>query len=96
MSSTSVRSKYRAWGLRSCSDRSATRDGQDVHSRLLKLRNTVAAHTDASDVVRLILAVKEEPDRVVVRHLWTMAVPVDELAGFSKPSNIPTTSSPVA
>ncbi|GGD35663.1 hypothetical protein [Aureimonas glaciei] len=57
-------------------------DGQDVHSRLIKLRNTVAAHTDASDVVRLTLAVKEEPDRVVVRHLWTMAVPIDEIADF--------------
>ncbi|MDM8352797.1 hypothetical protein [Brevundimonas diminuta] len=57
-------------------------DGKDVHARLLKLRNTVAAHTDASDIVRLTLAVKEEPCRVVVRHLWTMAIPVDEIPDY--------------
>jgi len=59
-----------------------SKDGQDVHARLIKLRNTVAAHTDASDIVRLTLAVKEEPSRVVVRHLWTMAIPVDEIPDY--------------
>jgi len=57
-------------------------DGKQVHERLIGLRNSVAAHTDASDIVRLTLAVKDEPERRVVRHLWTMAVPVDEVADF--------------
>lgn len=57
-------------------------DGKQVHERLIGLRNSVAAHTDASDFVRLTLAVKEEPERLVIRHLWTMAVPVNEIEGF--------------
>jgi len=57
-------------------------DGKQVHKRLIGLRNSIAAHTDASDIVRLTLAVKEEPDRLVIRHLWTMAVPVNEIADF--------------
>ena len=57
-------------------------DGKQVHERLITLRNSIAAHTDASDIVRLTLAVKDEPERLVVRHLWTMAVPVDEIADF--------------
>jgi hypothetical protein len=57
-------------------------DGKQVHERLIGLRNSVAAHTDASDIVRLTLAVKEEPERLVIRHLWTMAVPVNEIEGF--------------
>lgn len=57
-------------------------DGKAVHERLLGLRNSFAAHTDQSDIVRLTLAVKDEPDRIVIRHLWTMAVPLDEVADF--------------
>lgn len=57
-------------------------DGKEVHERLTGLRNSIAAHTDASDIVRLTLAVKDEPDRLVIRHLCTIAVPVDEIADF--------------
>ena len=57
-------------------------DGKEVHARLIALRNSIAAHTDASDIVRLTLAVKDEAERLVIRHLWTMAVPVDEIADF--------------
>jgi hypothetical protein len=57
-------------------------DGKQVHERLIGLRNSIAAHTDASDIVRLTLAVKDEPERLVIRHLWTMAVPVNEIADF--------------
>lgn len=57
-------------------------DGKEVHERLIGLRNSIAAHTDASDIVRLTLAVKEEPERLVIRHLWTMAVPVNEIDDF--------------
>lgn len=60
----------------------ASDDGKEVHERLIALRNSIAAHTDTSDIVRLTLAVKDEPKRLVVRHLWTMAVPVDEIADF--------------
>lgn len=34
-------------------------DGKQVHERLIGLRNSIAAHTDASDIVRLTLAVKD-------------------------------------
>ncbi|KGJ18046.1 hypothetical protein [Paracoccus sanguinis] len=57
-------------------------DGKQIHERLIGLRNSIAAHTDASDIVRLTLAVKEEAERLVIRHLWTMAVPVNEIADF--------------
>jgi len=35
-------------------------DGKEVHARLIALRNSIAAHTDASDIVRLTLAVQDE------------------------------------
>lgn len=57
-------------------------DGKKVHERLIALRNSIAAHTDASDIVRLTLAIKDEPGRLIIRHLWTMAVPVDETDDF--------------
>ena len=57
-------------------------DGKEVHQRLITLRNTVAAHTDRSDLVRLTLAVREEKDRIVIRHLSTTALPLNELPDF--------------
>ncbi|WP_423416165.1 hypothetical protein RLW55_08620 [Hyphomicrobium sp. B1] len=57
-------------------------DGIEVHRRLIELRNTIAAHTDKSDLVRLTLAAKDEPDRVIIRHLSTSALPLDELPDF--------------
>jgi hypothetical protein len=57
-------------------------DGKQVHERLVDLRNSIAAHTDTSDIIRLTMAVKDEPERLVIRHLWTMAVPIDEIADF--------------
>lgn len=57
-------------------------DGKQVHERLIALRNSIAAHTDASDIVRLTLPVKDEPERLIIRHLWTMAVPVNEIDDF--------------
>lgn len=56
--------------------------GMAVHQRLLKLRNKYAAHTDETDLVRLTLAVKEEPDRIIVRHLSTSALPTPEIPDF--------------
>ena len=57
-------------------------DGMEVHTRLNELRNTIAAHTDRSDLVRLTLAVKDESTRVVIRHLSTMAMPTNEIPDF--------------
>lgn len=59
-----------------------SKDGMEVHTRLNQLRNTIAAHTDRSDLVRLTLAVKNEPTRVVIRHLSTTAMPTDEIPDF--------------
>lgn len=53
-----------------------------VHARMLNLRNTFAAHTDHSELVRLTLAVREEADRILVRHLATSAMPMSEIEGF--------------
>lgn len=57
-------------------------EGMTIHRRLIELRNTIAAHTDQSDLMRLTLAVKEESDRVLVRHLLTNAIPIDEVPDF--------------
>lgn len=57
-------------------------DGMAIHRRLVELRNTIAAHTDKSDLVRLTLAVKDEPERVVIRHLATNAMPANEIPDF--------------
>jgi hypothetical protein len=57
-------------------------DGMEVHQRLIMLRNTIAAHTDKSDLIRLTLAVRDEPERIVVRHLLTHAIPGNEVTDF--------------
>ena len=57
-------------------------EGMDVHARLISIRNSVAAHTDQSDLVRLTLAVREDGDRILVRHLSTSALPLNEVADF--------------
>jgi hypothetical protein len=59
-----------------------SKDGMEVHERLIELRNTIAAHTDKSNLVRLTLAVKEESERIIVRHLQTMAMPTNEVPDF--------------
>lgn len=56
-----------------------SKDGMEVHTRLKEFRNTIAAHTDKSDLIRLTLAVKDEPTRIVIRHLSTMALPTNEI-----------------
>ena len=57
-------------------------DGMEVHERLIEIRNAVAAHTDKSNLVRLTLAVREEADKIVVRHLQTTAMPTNEIPDF--------------
>lgn len=57
-------------------------EGMEIHRRLIELRNIVAAYTGKSDLVRITLAAKEEPDRVLIRHLTTVTVPRDEIPDF--------------
>ena len=57
-------------------------DGMQVHSRLMSLRNTFAAHADRNDLVRATLAVRDEADRVIVRHIVTSAMPIPEIPDF--------------
>ena len=57
-------------------------DGIAIHQRLIDLRNKIAAHTDESDLVRLTLAVKDEPDHITIRHIYTNAIPTDEIPDF--------------
>lgn len=57
-------------------------DGMEVHERLIAIRNTVAAHTDTSDLVRLTLAVRDEPEQIVIRHLSTSALSLPEVIDF--------------
>ena len=59
-----------------------SKDGMAVHRRLIELRNTIAAHTGKSDLVRLTLAMKDEPERIIVRHLATIAMPTNEISDF--------------
>lgn len=59
-------------------------DGMEVHERLIELRNTIAAHTDKSNLVRVTLAVKEQADRVLIQHLQTTAIPSNEIPDFQE------------
>lgn len=57
-------------------------DGIEVHDRLMILRNTFAAHADRNDLVRVTLAVRDEDDRIIVRHIMTSAMPIPEIPDF--------------
>lgn len=57
-------------------------EGMAIHLRMIELRNKFAAHTEQTDLLRLTLAVKDEGERVVVRHLITNALPLNEIDGF--------------
>jgi hypothetical protein len=53
------------------------------HDRIMDLRNTFVAHNAGSDLIRTTIAVKEEPERILVRHLITLASPTNELESFA-------------
>lgn len=57
-------------------------DGIAIHQRMIDLRNKIAAHTDESDLVRLTLAVKDETNRIIIRHLSTNAMPTKEIPDY--------------
>jgi hypothetical protein len=54
-----------------------------AHDRIIELRHRYAAHSAGSDLVRSSIAVKEEPDRFVIKHLITRAIPSNEFASFA-------------
>ena len=55
-----------------------------THARIMELRHTYAAHNDpASGLVRSTIAVKEEPGGFAIKHLVTLALPVNEIEEFS-------------
>jgi hypothetical protein len=55
-----------------------------VHDRIMDLRHSYAAHSGESGLIRTTMAVKEESDSFIVRHLVTSAFPGNELAAFSQ------------
>jgi hypothetical protein len=57
-------------------------DLMKVHTRIVDLRNTFAAHTDHSDIVRVTLAVRENDNEIEVRNLITTTFPGDEVADY--------------
>lgn len=44
----------------------------------------MAAHTEKSDLIRVSLAVKDEPKRVLIQLLSTHAIPTNEIQDFLK------------
>jgi hypothetical protein len=57
-------------------------DLMKIHRRLGDLRNTIAAHTDKSDLVRVTLAVREKGNRIEIKHLKTTTFPGDEVPDY--------------
>jgi hypothetical protein len=57
-------------------------DLKPVHDRMIEIRNKVVAHTEGHELVRVTIGVKEETDRIVVKHLITPAMPMNELESF--------------
>lgn len=55
---------------------------RDAHDRIMRLRNTYAAHNAASALVHTHLAVKEEEDVFLIKHLVTTSLPTDEADSF--------------
>lgn len=53
-----------------------------AHKRILEIRHSLIAHNGTSDLVKETIAVREEADRYLVRHLITFALPMNELPSF--------------
>jgi hypothetical protein len=49
-----------------------SKEGMYVHKRLLRLRNTMGAHANNSDLARVTLVVRDEPHRILIRHRNTV------------------------
>jgi hypothetical protein len=57
------------------------------HRRILEIRNSLVAHNGDSDLVIADIGVKELPDRFVIKHYLTLALPINELAAFATALN---------
>jgi len=53
-----------------------------AHKRILEMRHSLVAHNGTSDLVKETIAVREEADQYLVRHLVTRALPMNELPSF--------------
>lgn len=53
-----------------------------IHKRILEIRHNLVAHNGNNDLVKANLAVREEADRILVRHFLTFAMPKNELPSF--------------
>jgi len=58
--------------------------GLSSHKRILELRNSLIAHNGNSELVVANIAVREDPDQYLVRHLLTIAFPKSELVDYEK------------
>lgn len=54
-----------------------------THERIMHLRNTYAAHSGESGIVRSSNVVKDEGTHITVKHLLTLATPTNEFADFA-------------
>lgn len=57
-------------------------DLRPVHDEMIEIRNKVIAHTEHHELVRVTIGVKEEADRIIIKHLITPAMPMNELEKF--------------
>ncbi|WP_156389823.1 hypothetical protein [Methylobacterium sp. Leaf465] len=57
-------------------------DGKELHRRLINIRNTIAAHTDKSDLTHVTLAAKEDNEKISIRQLSTLKIPTNEIPSF--------------
>ncbi len=53
-----------------------------VHDRIQSIRNNFVAHTDQSDLVRVNFAVKEDDQKILIQHLFSISLPYGELSDF--------------
>jgi hypothetical protein len=54
-----------------------------AHDRIMQLRNTYAAHKDASGLIINNIAVRQTDNCYLIRHLTTSAVPMNEFGSFA-------------
>lgn len=54
----------------------------DTHERVMLLRNKFFAHSDSSGIDFACLATKEKEDRILIKQLYTIKIPLDEISGY--------------
>ncbi len=53
-----------------------------IHERILLFRHKFAAHGDESGLEEALIAVREDTDHFMIQHLYSIANPLNEYAGF--------------